>query len=263
MSFPNYKKLLILYKHYKIKINELLEEKTMTIKYIIKLKDDTPINQDFEMNKRKIFYYDNYRFQYQQDFEIPIINIDGGGINIHYYRVNDRGEPVDNNGIVVESPELAQSISETEIFVYEGSTSLAYNLSGYEITAHNIGGYTYNNYYIDKIVGEDKTVKVPVTVSNPNRDVYFGYILNKIGCTLNIIKSAETEDNESYIFEIIITNLDYKFLEYFYRTVQENSLKILKHFRIGKYDFEEIINWLFSYGNLHYNVNDYILNKIG
>lgn len=192
------------------------------MKHFIMLKDNVN-NQGLYAHRQTILYYLNCNNESQEkDLKNPFISTKGGSINIHYYRVNGNGEPIDLNGIVVENPTLAQPISETEIFVYDGSTVLPYNILGYEISAHNIGGYIYNNYYIDEKIGTREKVCVSVTKSKPKRDIYFGYILNEIDCSLNITQSKENIENQKCIFKITVTNSNGKFLEYFYEIIKNN-----------------------------------------
>lgn len=84
------------------------------MKYKVTVKGDysPSTNEVLDANKEATFSYKNYLGEDTVGtFPVPQVTVGGGNILVHYYLVNDQGQPINENGTVVASPALAISRS--------------------------------------------------------------------------------------------------------------------------------------------------------
>ena len=105
-------------------------------------------------------------------FTIPKVSGGKGSIEIHYYTVNESGQPINSVGTVVPKENAVQLIpGNSTYFIYNGSTALDVN-QAYTVSPESI--YTSNSilYQLYCTFGN---VSVTPTPSAPNQVVWFGY----------------------------------------------------------------------------------------
>ncbi len=110
------------------------------------------------------------------EFPKPQVTVGGGKILVHYYLVNGNGEPINENGVKVESPSLAKQVKDAEYFAVDGTTGLKYNTL-YTVGKADVADCVYyGSYIIDNgaLTGGD-SAEVTLTAANSNRHVWFAY----------------------------------------------------------------------------------------
>lgn len=130
-----------------------------------------------DANKSATFSYKNYLGEDTVGtFPVPQVTVGGGNILVHYYLVNGQGQPINENGAVVESPALAEQVKPAAYHEVDGSTGLSYN-TPYTVSHDNVANYNYFGSYIlnngDLIKGD--SVEVTLTAANSNQHVWFAY----------------------------------------------------------------------------------------
>lgn len=130
-----------------------------------------------DANKSATFSYKNYLGEDTVGtFPVPQVTVGGGNILVHYYLVNGQGQPINENGAVVESPALAEQVKPAAYHEVNGSTGLTYN-TPYTVFHDNVANYNYFGSYIlnngDLIKGD--SVEVTLTAANSNQHVWFAY----------------------------------------------------------------------------------------
>ena len=130
-----------------------------------------------DANKSATFSYKNYLGEDTVGtFPVPQVTVGGGNILVHYYLVNGQGQPINENGAVVESPALAEQVKPAAYHEVNGSTGLSYN-TPYTVSHDNVANYNYFGSYIlnngDLIKGD--FVEVTLTAANSNQHVWFAY----------------------------------------------------------------------------------------
>lgn len=130
-----------------------------------------------DANKSATFSYKNYLGEDTVGtFPVPQVTVGGGNILVHYYLVNGQGQPINENGAVVESPALAEQVKPAAYHEVDGSTGLSYN-TPYTVSHDNVANYNYFGSYIlnngDLIKGD--FVEVTLTAANSNQHVWFAY----------------------------------------------------------------------------------------
>lgn len=130
-----------------------------------------------DANKSATFSYKNYLGEDTVGtFPVPQVTVGGGNILVHYYLVNGQGQPINENGAVVESPALAEQVKPAAYHEVDGSTGLTYN-TPYTVSHDNVANYNYFGSYIlnngDLIKGD--SVEVTLTAANSNQHVWFAY----------------------------------------------------------------------------------------
>lgn len=164
------------------RVGNINEGTPAVMKYRVKLNDDVVSGQTYPTNKQTTFTYTDYQdHEASKDFPIPEVTPGGGTIRMHFYLVNDQGQPINRDGDVVDSPDKAAELTPEEYFLnVEGSKALNYDT--YQVERKDISGYTYYGYTLN---GRDKTVPnvenrgtvapVEITSTNANREVWFAY----------------------------------------------------------------------------------------
>lgn len=163
------------------RVGNINEGTPAVMKYRVKLNDDVVSGQTYPTNKQTTFTYTDYQdHEASKDFPIPEVTPGGGTIRMHFYLVNDQGQPINREGVEVDSPDKAAELTLEEYFLYEGNKAL--NYGAYQVAKKDISGYTYYGYTLN---GRDKNypavenrgpvAHVEVTATNANREVWFAY----------------------------------------------------------------------------------------
>lgn len=130
-----------------------------------------------DANESATFSYKNYLSEDTVGtFPVPQVTVGGGNILVHYYLVNDQGQPINENGTVVESPALAKQVKTAAYHEENGSTGLSYN-TPYTVSHDNVANYNYFGSYIlnDSNLTKGNSVDVTLTAANSNQHVWFAY----------------------------------------------------------------------------------------
>lgn len=182
------------------RVGNINEGTPAVMKYRVKLNDDVVSGQTYPTNKQTTFTYTDYQdHEASKDFPIPEVTPGGGTIRMHFYLVNDQGQPINREGVEVDSPDKAAELTLEEYFLYEGNKAL--NYGAYQVAKKDISGYTYYGYTLN---GRDKNypavenrgpvAPVEVTATNANREVWFAYYqtFNVAHVRMNADGNAET-----------------------------------------------------------------------
>ena len=149
------------------------------MKYKVTVKEgcNPSTGEVLDANESATFSYKNYLgVDTVGTFPVPQVTVGGGNILVHYYLVNDQGQPINENGTVVGSPVLAKQVKTAAYFEADGSTGLKYNNS-YTVSYENVANYNYFGSYIlnDSNLTKGKSVDVTLTAANSNQHVWFAY----------------------------------------------------------------------------------------
>lgn len=149
------------------------------MKYKVTVKEgcNPSTNEVLDANKEATFSYKNYLGEDTVGtFPVPQVTVGGGNILVHYYLVNDQGQPINENGAVVESPALAKQVKTAAYHEESGSTGLSYNIL-YTVSHDNVANYNYFGSYIlnDSNLTKGDSVDVTLTAANSNQHVWFAY----------------------------------------------------------------------------------------
>lgn len=149
------------------------------MKYKVTVRGDynPSTNEVLDANKEATFSYKNYLGEDTVGtFPVPQVTVGGGNILVHYYLVNDQGQPINENGAVVESPALAKQVKTAAYHEENGSTGLSYNIP-YTVSHENVANYNYFGSYIlnDSNLTKGDSVDVTLTAANSNQHVWFAY----------------------------------------------------------------------------------------
>lgn len=160
-------------------VGNVSEGDNPTMKYKVKVKEgyNPPTGKVLDANKEATFSYTNYLgHETKSTFPVPKVTVGGGTILVHYYLVNGNGQPINENGTVVDNPSLAKQVKPAEYFSVGGKTGLGYN-TPYSVSKQDINGYTYFGKYNlnngDLIEGN--VAPVTLTAANSNQHVWFAY----------------------------------------------------------------------------------------
>lgn len=128
-------------------------------------------------NEQATFSYIDYLGRdAEAEFPKPEVTVGGGKLLVHWYQVNEKGQPVNAQGTVVESPALAHQVQPAEYHSVNGSTGLLYN-TPYTVDHKIFDGYTYYGSYIlnDGSLTEGSSATVTLTAVSSNQDLWFAY----------------------------------------------------------------------------------------
>ena len=174
------------------------------MKYKVTVRGDynPSTNEVLDANKEATFSYKNYLGEDTVGtFPVPQVTVGGGNILVHYYLVNDQGQPINENGAVVESPALAKQVKTAAYHEENGSTGLSYN-TPYTVSHDNVANYNYFGSYIlnngDLIKGD--SVEVTLTAANSNQHVWFAYYqtFNVVHVRMDENGAAKTVQTDTY-----------------------------------------------------------------
>lgn len=174
------------------------------MKYKVTVKEgcNPSTNEVLDANKEATFSYKNYLGEDTVGtFPVPQVTVGGGNILVHYYLVNDQGQPINENGAVVESPALAKQVKTAAYHEENGSTGLSYNIS-YAVSHDNVANYNYFGSYIlnDSNLTKGDSVDVTLTAANSNQHVWFAYYqtFNVVHVRMDENGAAETVGTDTY-----------------------------------------------------------------
>lgn len=160
-------------------VGNVSEGDNPTMKYKVKVKEgyNPSTSEVLDANKEATFSYTNYLgHETNGTFPVPKVTVGGGTILVHYYLVNGDGQPINENGTVVDNPSLAKQVKPAEYFSVGGETGLGYN-TPYSVSKQDIGGYTYFGKYNlnNGDLTEGNVAPVTLTAANSNQHVWFAY----------------------------------------------------------------------------------------
>lgn len=199
-----------------------------------------------DTNESATFDYTDYKDeQKQKEFEKPKITVGGGTILVHYYLVNDAGEPINENGTVVAGKQFAASVKEAEYFKEDGSIGLVYN-TPYTVPKADIAGYEYYGSYNlnDGDLTEGDSANVTLTMANSNQHVWFAYRLAPQNGSLTIEKDGCNEtldENQSFVFTVSGNGVNMDVV------IHGNNSVTIKDLPAGTYTVTEDTAWSWRY----------------
>lgn len=174
------------------------------MKYKVTVKEgcNPSTNEVLDANKEATFSYKNYLGEDTVGtFPVPKVTVGGGNILVHYYLVNDQGQPINENGAVVESPALAKQVKTAAYHEENGSTGLSYNIP-YTVFHDNVANYNYFGSYIlnDSNLTKGDSVDVTLTAANSNQHVWFAYYqtFNVVHVRMDENGAAKTVQTDTY-----------------------------------------------------------------
>lgn len=156
-------------------VGDISEGQDAVMKYRVKLKDNVQPGKTYPTNDTTTFNYTDYQGrETSKDFDIPQVAPNAGTILMHFYLVNAQGQPVNEKGVVVESPDKAKQLAAQEYYQESGSPALNYNT--YNVPMKEIPDAAYYGYTLNGVdVIKDETAPVTVSATNANREVWFAY----------------------------------------------------------------------------------------
>lgn len=160
-------------------VGNVNEGDVVTMRYKVTLADgvNPATGTTIPTNKETTFTYLNYQQQQTTGyFPIPRVTIDGGTILKHYYLVNANGQPINSEGVVVDSPEFALQIQDPAYVQNdEGGNGLDYGT--YTVRYDSIEGYDYYGYVLndEALVPDRQSVQVDLQASYSSQHVWFAY----------------------------------------------------------------------------------------
>lgn len=159
-------------------VGNINEGSDAIMRYRVTLNDNVQKGQKVPTNGETSFSYKNYLGQdTESNFDVPEVTVNGGTIRLHFYRVDASGKPVNENGVQVESPAVAQQLADTTY--YEANGSAALNYGTYDVPATDIANAIYYGYTFDgftaSVDGTDNPVSVALSATNATRELWFAY----------------------------------------------------------------------------------------
>lgn len=174
----------------------------MKYKVTVKEGSNPSTGEVLDANESATFSYKNYLGgDTVGTFPVPQVTVGGGNILVHYYLVNDQGQPINENGAVVESPALAKQVKTAAYHEENGSTGLSYNIP-YTVSHDNVANYNYFGSYIlnDSNLTKGDSVDVTLTAANSNQHVWFAYYqtFNVVHVRMDENGAAKTVQTDTY-----------------------------------------------------------------
>lgn len=160
-------------------VGNVSEQDKPVMKYRVTIKSgyNPSTGQTLLTNEQAIFSYIDYLGRdAEAEFPKPEVTVGGGKLLVHWYQVNEKGQPVNAQGTVVESPALAHQVQPAQYHSVNGSTGLRYN-TPYTVDHKIFDGYTYYGSYIlnDVRLTEGDSATVTLTAVSSNQDLWFAY----------------------------------------------------------------------------------------
>ena len=160
-------------------VGNVSEQDKPVMKYRVTIKSgyNPSTGETLLTNEQATFSYIDYLGRdAEAEFPKPEVTVGGGKLLVHWYQVNEKGQPVNAQGTVVESPALAHQVQPAEYHSVNGSTGLRYN-TPYTVDHKIFDGYTYYGSYIlnDVSLTEGDSATVTLTAANSNQDLWFAY----------------------------------------------------------------------------------------
>ena len=160
-------------------VGNVSEQDKPVMKYRVSIKSgyNPSTGETLLTNEQATFSYIDYLGRNAEaEFPKPEVTVGGGKLLVHWYQVNENGQPVNAQGTVVESPALANQVRPAEYYSANGSTGLRYN-TPYTVAHGDFDGYTYYGSYIlnDSSLTEGDSATVTLTAVSSNQDLWFAY----------------------------------------------------------------------------------------
>ena len=160
-------------------VGNVSEQDKPVMKYRVTIKSgyNPSTGETLLTNEQATFSYIDYLGRNAEaEFPKPEVTVGGGKLLVHWYQVNEKGQPVNAQGTVVESPALAHQVQPAEYHSVNGSTGLLYN-TPYTVDHKIFDGYTYYGSYIlnDGSLTEGDSATVTLTAVSSNQDLWFAY----------------------------------------------------------------------------------------
>lgn len=160
-------------------VGNVSEQDKPVMKYRVTIKSgyNPSTGETLLTNEQAAFSYIDYLGRNAEaEFPKPEVTVGGGKLLVHWYQVNEQGQPVNAQGTVVESPALAHQVQPAEYHSVNGSTGLRYN-TPYTVDHKIFDGYTYYGSYIlnDGSLTEGDSATVTLTAVSSNQDLWFAY----------------------------------------------------------------------------------------
>lgn len=160
-------------------VGNVSEQDKPVMKYRVSIKSgyNPSTGETLLTNEQATFSYIDYLGRdAEAEFPKPEVTVGGGKLLVHWYQVNDKGQPVNAQGTVVESPALAHQVQPAQYHNANGSTGLLYN-TPYTVDHKIFDGYTYYGSYIlnDGSLTEGSSATVTLTAVSSNQDLWFAY----------------------------------------------------------------------------------------
>lgn len=160
-------------------VGNVSEQDKPVMKYRVTIKSgyNPSTGETLLTNEQATFSYIDYLGRdAEAEFPKPEVTVGGGKLLVHWYQVNEKGQPVNAQGTVVESPALANQVRPAEYHSADDSTGLRYN-TPYTVAHELFDGYTYYGSYIlnDSSLTAGDSATVTLTAANSNQDLWFAY----------------------------------------------------------------------------------------
>lgn len=160
-------------------VGNVSEQDKPVMKYRVTIKSgyNPSTGETLLTNEQATFSYIDYLGRdAEAEFPKPEVTVGGGKLLVHWYQVNENGQPVNAQGTVVESPALANQVRPAEYHSADDSTGLRYN-TPYTVAHELFDGYTYYGSYIlnDSSLTAGDSATVTLTAANSNQDLWFAY----------------------------------------------------------------------------------------
>ncbi|UUM13243.1 VWA domain-containing protein [Clostridiaceae bacterium HFYG-1003] len=201
-----------------------------------------------DTNKETTFEYTDYlQNPVVKEFPLPKVNVGGGTILVHWYRVNELGEPVNSEGLPVEEPQFAQQIQPADYFEFNGTSALNYNTS-YIVTAQVFADYEYREFIWNDLTGSAPSVSVTIPAGDSSQEVWFGYYLDELS-DLRIVKTIvgnETDPEQKFLFQVTGTDAKTAGIDLTV-SLSGNSELLIKDLPKGNYTVRELTEWSWRY----------------
>ncbi len=153
---------------------------TMTYRVTVDPNKVGEMNPDtaYPTNKTTTFnYIDVNGNTTSKDFVVPKVSISKGTIVVNGYLVNEAGQPINSDGVVVEGPQYAAKVFEPYNVKENDKTALEYKTYTINPDKYLDSTYEYVNYVIvdGNVHGSASSFDVSVTKKVPSQVVYVGY----------------------------------------------------------------------------------------
>lgn len=160
-------------------VGNVSEQDKPVMKYRVTIKSgyNPSTGETLLTNEQATFSYIDYLGRNAEaEFPKPEVTVGDGKLVVHWYQVNEEGQPVNAQGTVVESPALAHQVQPAEYHSVNGPTGLHYN-TPYTVDHKIFDGYTYYGSYIlnDGNLTEGDSATVTLTAVSSNQDLWFAY----------------------------------------------------------------------------------------
>lgn len=182
-------------------VGNINEGSNAVMRYRVTLKDNVRKGQKVPTNGATTFAYKNYQDEDTEgNFDVPEVTVNGGAIRLHFYRVDASGNPVNENGVQVESPSVAQQLADTTYYKVNESDALDYGT--YNVAAADIKNAVYYGYTFDgftaSVDGKETPVSVVLSATNATRELWFAYYE---GFNIVHVKDGKAGEPETYAVE--------------------------------------------------------------